>query len=146
MSSLRTHPREWLQSDGCSVAGLSFPFCLLRAQVAHAGELQLLMTVTSFAYLYGRQYSIYQWPLLVGSLTDICETFHDLFPFFFPPDSAGRLFSGQGNIFVEFLDSYASSRLYLVDNKRFSRHFVLLVYYEQGNIFPCYFFPYLELP
>ena len=106
------------------------------------------MTVTSFAYLYGRQYSIYQLPLLVGSLTDVCETFHDQFVFlfiFFSPQSAGRLFSGQGNILVEFLDYCAISRLYPA-HKRFSGLLVLLVYYDPGNIFPCCLFPYLESP
>ena len=65
------------------------------------------------------------------------------FSFFFSPQSAGRLFSGQGNILVEFLDYCAISRLYPA-HKRFSGLLVLLVYYDPGNIFPCCLFPHLE--
>ena len=75
------------------------------------------MIVTSVAYLYGRQYSIYQLPLLVGSLTDVCETFHDqfvflffLFFFFFLPTLLGgsshvrETFLLNFKIIVQFLD------------------------------------------
>ena len=144
-------PSGLILSSGCSLMALLwqvFPFCLLKVQAAHAWGLQLLMIVTSVAYLYGRQYSIYQLPLLVGSLTDVCETFHDqfVFLFFFSSHIAGRLFSCQGNILVEFQDYCAISRLYPVDNKRFSGRFVLLVYYDPENIFRCCLFPFLELP
>ena len=53
-------PQEWLQSDGCQMAGI---LCFLpkfpQGPLAHHWSwLQLLMAVTSFVYWYGRQYFI----------------------------------------------------------------------------------------
>ena len=58
---LRANCGEWLQSDGCWMAGfLSFLSFLRTYQLMVHDCLWLLMTVTSFDYWYNRKYSIYQ--------------------------------------------------------------------------------------
>jgi len=62
LSFLWAHHGEWLQSDDCWMAGI---LCFLperpQGSPAHCWQsLQLLMTVTSFVYWYGRQYFISQ--------------------------------------------------------------------------------------
>ena len=76
---LRAHHREWLQSDGCYMAGIlllpEFPQC----SPAHTGGLQSLMIDPL---------------LLVRNLTNIWETFYDQIL----PHGAGRLMPGQAKI------------------------------------------------
>ena len=52
--------REWLQSDGCYIAGIFFfPSQFPSGSMAHAWKwLQSRMTVTYFVYWFGRQYFI----------------------------------------------------------------------------------------